>query len=93
MWNGGLLPQVASEHVASKHRWFAGRRGFRTGSTVQITLPKNTDRILACSFDKMLECCYGCWYCKSTNLGVLLYLVNLANLVFSLIFVAANIRK
>ena len=30
-------------------------------------------------------------YCKSTNFGVLLYLANLANCVFSLIFVAANI--
>ena len=30
-------------------------------------------------------------YCKSTNFGVLLYLVNLAICVFSLIFVAANI--
>ena len=32
-----------------------------------------------------------CIYCKSTNFGVLLYLANLANCVFSLIFVAANI--
>ena len=30
-------------------------------------------------------------YCKSTNFGVLLYLANLANCVFSLIFVAAKI--
>ena len=30
-------------------------------------------------------------YCKSTNFGVLLYLANLANCVFLLIFVAANI--
>ena len=30
-------------------------------------------------------------YCKSTNFGVLLYLANLVNCVFSLIFVAANI--
>ena len=30
-------------------------------------------------------------YCKSTNFGVLLYLANLANCVFSLIFAAANI--
>ena len=30
-------------------------------------------------------------YCKSTNFGVLLYLANLANCVFSLIFVPANI--
>ena len=29
-----------------------------------------------------------CRYCKSTNVGVLLYLANLANCVFSLIFVA-----
>ena len=29
-------------------------------------------------------------YCKSTNFGVLLYLANLANCVFSLIFVAAK---
>ena len=33
----------------------------------------------------------GLNYCKSTNFGVLLYLANLANCVFSLIFVAANI--
>ena len=31
-------------------------------------------------------------YCKSTNFGVLLYLANLANCVFLLIFVSANIR-
>ena len=30
-------------------------------------------------------------YCKSTNFGVLLYVANLVNCVFSLIFVAANI--
>ena len=30
-------------------------------------------------------------YCKSTNFGVLLYLTNLANCAFSLIFIAANI--
>ena len=30
-------------------------------------------------------------YCKSTNFGVLLYLANLANCVFSPIFVIANI--
>ena len=34
---------------------------------------------------------YVCTYCKSTNFGVLLYLANLVNCVFSLIFVAANI--
>ena len=33
----------------------------------------------------------GFEYCKSTNFGVLLYLANLANCVFSLIFVAAKI--
>ena len=38
-----------------------------------------------------LQICLASQYCKSTNFGVLLYLANLANCVFSLIFVAANI--
>ena len=37
--------------------------------------------------------CLSPKYCKSTNFGVLLHLANLANCVYSLIFVTANIRN
>ena len=39
----------------------------------------------------VLSCVQLHIYCKLTNFGVLLYLANLANCVFSLIFVAAKI--
>ena len=37
--------------------------------------------------DNLVALCEQRIYCKSTNFGMLLYLANLANCVFSLIFV------
>ena len=58
-------------------------------STTMYQCPTDLDKKTNDQLNNILHTKHA--YCKSTNFGVLLYLVDLANCVFLLIFVAANI--